>query len=90
MRNTIGKVSNDHSFSLSVCVHVFETLAISQHNIQATAAALPTFLHHSPGPCRQENKKLPMTLKSVDINCLPVACRSWVADSMHLERLLQP
>lgn len=31
-----------------------------------------------------------MTLKSVDINCLPVACRSWVADSMHLERLLQP
>lgn len=90
MGNTIGKVSLDHSFSLSVCVHVFETLAISQHNIQATAAALPTFLHHSPGPCRQENKKLPMTLKSVDINCLPVACRSWVADSMHLERLLQP
>lgn len=90
MGNTIGKVSNDHSFSLSVCVHVFETLAISQHNIQATAAALPTFLHHSPWPCRQENKKLPMTLKSVDINCLPVACRSWVADSMHLERLLQP
>lgn len=31
-----------------------------------------------------------MTLKSVDINCLPVACRSWVADSMHLNAFCSP